>query len=33
MKHVVFMGNALARLKSFPPGARQGAGFQTDKEI
>ena len=31
MKHVVFMGNALACLKDFPPGARQDAGFQIDK--
>jgi len=25
------MGNALARLKDFPPGARQDADFQIDK--
>jgi phage-related protein len=31
MKQVVFMGNALARLKDFPPGARQDTGFQIDK--
>ena len=31
MKHVVFIGNALVCLKSFPPGARQDAGFQIDK--
>lgn len=31
MKHVVFVGNALARLKDFPPSARQDAGFQIDK--
>ena len=31
MKHVVFLGNALARLRDFPPGVRQDAGFQIDK--
>ncbi len=31
MKQVVFMGNSLAQIKAFPPGARQDAGFQIDK--
>jgi len=31
IKRVVFMGDALAHLKDFPPGARQDAGFQIDK--
>ena len=31
MKQVVFMGDALAQIRSFPPGARQDAGFQIDK--
>ena len=31
MKHVIFMGNALACLKNFPQSARQDAGFQLDK--
>ncbi|MDX2416364.1 MAG: type II toxin-antitoxin system RelE/ParE family toxin [Xanthomonadales bacterium] len=31
MKQVIFMGDALAQIRSFPPGARQDAGFQIDK--
>ena len=31
MKHIIFMGNALACLKNFPQSARQDAGFQIDK--
>ena len=31
MKHVVFMGNALACLRAFPSDVRQDAGFQIDK--
>jgi len=31
MKQVVFMGDALVQIRSFPPGARQDAGFQIDK--
>jgi len=31
MKEVVFMGNSLTRIRAFPSGARQDAGFQIDK--
>lgn len=31
MKKVVFSGNSLARIRAFPPDARQDAGFQIDK--
>ena len=31
MKEVVFMGDSLARIRAFPSGARQDAGFQIDK--
>jgi phage-related protein len=31
MKSVVFMGDSLARLRAFPAGARQDAGFQIDR--
>ena len=31
MKRVVFMGDALAQIRSFPSGACQDAGFQIDK--
>ena len=31
MKKVVFMGDSLARIRAFPSGARQDAGFQIDR--
>lgn len=31
MKKVVFMGDSLERIKAFPVGTRQDAGFQVDK--
>lgn len=31
MKQVIFMGDTLAQIRNFPPGARQDAGFQIDK--
>lgn len=30
MKTVIFMGDSLTRLRNFPSGARQDAGFQID---
>lgn len=31
MKAVLFMGDSLARIRAFPSGVRQDAGFQIDK--
>lgn len=31
MKTVVFLGSSLARIRAFPPDARQDIGFQIDK--
>jgi phage-related protein len=31
MKTVVFMGDSLARIRAFPSGVRQDAGFQIDR--
>ena len=31
MKQVIFMGDALAQIRNFPPDARQDAGFQIDR--
>lgn len=31
MKHVVFIGDSLSRLREFPDGARRDAGFQLER--